>query len=181
MRARVFWLGAFRFLVLLFSLATLACNIGKWDHWTTTSSSRVLTLLSFSLLFHCSKPCVCQVHWLVSWICACKQTFMWLYACLSLSLFQYILYIVGPGVSIICSLALNVVSISSVKSTRGDRTLSILNLALMIAVIVYNTLKSGVVPWKPEPDADAPSSATPGFATYCTNYHDSTTANRCCK
>ncbi|KAI9316881.1 hypothetical protein BX666DRAFT_1947674 [Dichotomocladium elegans] len=95
------------------------------------------------------------------------------------SYIPYILYFVGPGVSLISSIALNIVSMTRVKSIRGDRILCMPNVAIMIAVIVYNTLKAGAVPWTKTPVEGVPSSATSTFVTYCKNIDDSVTANRC--
>ncbi|KAG0170047.1 hypothetical protein DFQ28_002636 [Apophysomyces sp. BC1034] len=68
---------------------------------------------------------------------------------------------------------------SNVKSIRADRVLSIINLPLLIAVIVYNTLKSGVIPWT-DGKEDGPSEVVLGFATYCDAYTGSqTTFLRC--
>ncbi|ORZ00403.1 hypothetical protein BCR43DRAFT_485154, partial [Syncephalastrum racemosum] len=91
----------------------------------------------------------------------------------------YILYFVGPGVSTLSAIALNIVSFSSVKSIRGDRAISVLNLALMIAVIVYNTLKSGVIPWTDGKESTS-ADINEGFATYCPTYSDKLTFYRCC-
>ena len=74
------------------------------------------------------------------------------------------------------------VSMSSVKSIRGDRSMGVLTLALMIAVIVYNTLKDGAFPWLDgHYDDGKPSSFNSGFATYCSNYKNEWSKYRCCK
>lgn len=93
---------------------------------------------------------------------------------------QYILYFVGPGVSMICAIALNIVSISSIKSVRGDRSMCVINVALMAACVVYNTLKQGVIPWSGGKASGGPKSANLGFASYCNLYNDKTTQLRCC-
>ncbi|KAI7849315.1 hypothetical protein BDC45DRAFT_278367 [Circinella umbellata] len=72
------------------------------------------------------------------------------------------------------------VSMSSVKSIRGDRSMGVLTLALMIAVIVYNTLKGGAFPWlNGHYDDGKPSSFNSGFATYCSNYKNEWSKYRC--
>ncbi|KAI9493123.1 hypothetical protein BDB00DRAFT_824496 [Zychaea mexicana] len=139
MRARVFWLAFFRFILLILSLAALACHIANIVLLTKQDDSG---------------------PWFPEHI-------------------PYVLYFVGPGVSVICSIALNMVSMSNVKSIRGDRTMGILNLALMIAVIVYNTLEGGVFPWIGGHDEDGPTTANRGFAAYCMNWAESTTQYRC--
>ncbi|KAF7727227.1 hypothetical protein EC973_007839 [Apophysomyces ossiformis] len=68
---------------------------------------------------------------------------------------------------------------SSVKSIRADRALSILNLLLLIAVIVFITLKSGTNPWT-DNTISGPSNTSMGFTTYCSVYRrDMTTYMRC--
>ncbi|KAI9277067.1 hypothetical protein BDA99DRAFT_494797 [Phascolomyces articulosus] len=132
MRARVFWLAFFRFIILILSLATLACHIAN-----------IVILMK-------NQPE--SKDWFPEHI-------------------PYVLYFVGPGVSLICAVALNMVSMSAVKSIRGDRSMGLLSLALMIAVIVYNTLEGGVFPWLAGSDAeDQPENVGKGFATYCNTY-----------
>ncbi|KAI8142217.1 hypothetical protein BJV82DRAFT_615994 [Fennellomyces sp. T-0311] len=87
----------------------------------------------------------------------------------------YTLYYVGAGFSFLCALALFVLSfMPSIRSTRGDRILSIICVALLIAVIVYNSLEGGLVPWLggtgTTPDPQAGIAEQKGFATYCSNY-----------
>ncbi|KAI9494796.1 hypothetical protein BDB00DRAFT_938098 [Zychaea mexicana] len=102
----------------------------------------------------------------------------------------YVLYYVGAGFSLICSVALLVVScMSNIRSIRGDRIVSVVCIALLIAVIVYNTIEAGVVPWLPSDiasDAQQNFPSTKGFATYCSDYSiannsdlTSKTTNRC--
>ncbi|KAI8375974.1 uncharacterized protein BYT42DRAFT_572957 [Radiomyces spectabilis] len=86
----------------------------------------------------------------------------------------YILYFVGPGFSIICSIALIFVSISTIKNIRGDRILSVINLILMIAVVVYNTLQAGVVPWTDGKEKDPGRGPYRGYADYCSFYGSGT-------
>ncbi|KAI9304620.1 hypothetical protein BJ944DRAFT_266582 [Cunninghamella echinulata] len=62
--------------------------------------------------------------------------------------YSYLLYFIGSGVSMISSIALLFVSISSSKAIRGDRVCGIINSALMVAVVIVCTLKSGPVPWE---------------------------------
>ncbi|KAI8145019.1 hypothetical protein BJV82DRAFT_604575 [Fennellomyces sp. T-0311] len=141
MRARVFWLAFFRFVLLVLSLATIACHIAQ-----------IVLLMRQS-----------------------DDTGPWFPEHI-----PYVLYFVGPGVSVICSVALNIVSWSSVKSIRGDRTMGILNLALMIACIVYNTLESGVFPWIGNLSVSSrPTNVNKGFAAYCNTWSDSNTQLRC--
>lgn len=59
--------------------------------------------------------------------------------------------------------------------------MSVLNIALLVAVIVYNTLKSGVIPWTDGKAKGGPSQANLGFASYCSSYQDTTTQYRCCE
>ncbi|KAI9023787.1 hypothetical protein CLU79DRAFT_117568 [Phycomyces nitens] len=94
------------------------------------------------------------------------------------SVVPYILYFVGPGVSVICSLTL-VISTWTIQAIRHDRILSGFNFALLVAVIVYSTLKSGTVPWT-NGQVAGPSSVPYGFASYCDIYSkDQTTFYRC--
>ncbi|SAL95669.1 hypothetical protein [Absidia glauca] len=82
--------------------------------------------------------------------------------------YAYILYFVGPGVSILSSLGLVLLTIT-VHSVHGDRVLGPLNLALMIATVVIGTLKSGPVPW--QPPSNAPSLPdTIGFQSSCSTF-----------
>ncbi|KAI9270645.1 hypothetical protein BDA99DRAFT_502351 [Phascolomyces articulosus] len=88
----------------------------------------------------------------------------------------YTLYYVGAGFSFICSIALLFVSfMRNIRSIRGDRIVSVINIALLIAVIIYGTLEAGPVPVLPvdqifsSGQLNLPSQK--GFATYCSDYH----------
>ncbi|KAG2228283.1 hypothetical protein INT45_011075, partial [Circinella minor] len=87
----------------------------------------------------------------------------------------YILYFVGAGFSFICSVALVfVIFMPNIRSIRGDRIISILCVALLIAVIIYGSLDTTTVPWVPIDQAmDSQQSQLPsqkGFVTYCSDY-----------
>lgn len=60
--------------------------------------------------------------------------------------------------------------------------MSAINLALMIIVIVYNTLKSGTIPWTDgiEQPSSTSSNIKAGYAPYCGSFSD-ITFYRCCK
>lgn len=66
------------------------------------------------------------------------------------------------------------------KSLLSDRVMSIINLLLFIAIIVYNSLESGTIPWTGSL-AKQFTSTTKGFASYCPDYDDNRTSIRCCK
>jgi hypothetical protein len=66
------------------------------------------------------------------------------------------------------------------KSLWSDRILCVINLLLSIAIIVYNSLQSGTIPWTGSV-AKPFKSNMKGFVTYCPNYHDSLSSIRCCK
>lgn len=66
------------------------------------------------------------------------------------------------------------------KSLIGDRVMSIINLLLCIAVVVYNSLQSGMIPWTGSLSRPFTSNAK-GWAPYCPSYTDSLTSVRCCK
>lgn len=71
---------------------------------------------------------------------------------------------------------------SARKSLLGDRVLSVINLLLFIAIVVYNTLEAGTVPWTGallNKQFIAPD--TKGWANYCPNYTDQGIMIRCCK
>lgn len=71
---------------------------------------------------------------------------------------------------------------SSRKSLMGDRVLSIINLMLYIAIIAYNAMNVGTVPWTgtmPNKQFVAPN--THGWADYCANYTNEGIRDRCCK
>ncbi|KAL0087865.1 hypothetical protein J3Q64DRAFT_1833214 [Phycomyces blakesleeanus] len=94
------------------------------------------------------------------------------------SMVPYILYFVGPGFSVICALTL-VISTWTIQAIRHDRILSGFNIALLIAVIIYSTMKSGTIPWT-NGQVTEPSSTPYGFASYCDTYSkDQTTFYRC--
>ena len=91
----------------------------------------------------------------------------------------------GAGFSFICSVALLIVAfMPNIRSIRGDRIISILCVALLIAVIIYGSLEATTVPWMPIDQVDAqqsPLSSQKGFVTYCSDYSVPTIINRCCK
>lgn len=93
---------------------------------------------------------------------------------------QYILYYVGPIVSILSATVLLVVGCVFSKSLWSDRITSCINLLLFIAIIVYNSLTSGTVPWMGSA-SNSNTSTMKGYVTYCSNYSDSLMSNRCCK
>lgn len=93
---------------------------------------------------------------------------------------QYILYYVGPIVSILSATVLLVVGCVFSKSLWSDRITSLINLLLFIAIIVYNSLKSGTIPWTGSV-SNSLTSTMKGYVTYCPNYSDSIMSNRCCK
>ncbi|CAO3611421.1 unnamed protein product [Mucor hiemalis] len=55
------------------------------------------------------------------------------------------------------------------KSLIGDRVMSIINLLLFIAIVVYNSLQSGMIPWTGAVSKPFTSDAK-GWASYCSNY-----------
>ena len=99
----------------------------------------------------------------------------------------------GAGFSFICSVALLIVAfMPNIRSIRGDRIISILCVALLIAVIIYGSLETIAVPWMPIDQAiDAQQSqlsSQKGFVSYCSDYSVPTNLNlqkviinRCCK
>ncbi|KAL7310378.1 hypothetical protein PS15m_009889 [Mucor circinelloides] len=90
----------------------------------------------------------------------------------------YILYYVGPIVSILSATVLLVVGCVFSKSLWSDRITSCINLLLFIAIIVYNSLTSGTVPWMGSA-SNSNTSTMKGYVTYCSNYSDSLMSNRC--
>ncbi|KAI9311793.1 hypothetical protein BX666DRAFT_895372 [Dichotomocladium elegans] len=102
-----------------------------------------------------------------------------------LAFFRFFVLFLSLG-TIACHIA-NLVLLGSrdwwpryIPSIRGDRTMAILNLALMVAVIIYNTLKGGPMPWTNNADEPgAPAKTSPGFATYCFAYRNPKTIMRC--
>lgn len=93
---------------------------------------------------------------------------------------QYTLYYAGSGFSLLSSIILLILSTTSIHTVSPDRFLSVINAAFLIAVVVYNTLKSGTIPWTGNNNNLAPNQM--GFATYCSSYdNDETTFYRCCK
>ncbi|KAI8064587.1 hypothetical protein BC940DRAFT_305460 [Gongronella butleri] len=87
----------------------------------------------------------------------------------------YYLYFAGPGVSTISSIALVALIVFGVHTIRGDRVFALLNAALMIAVVVTNTLLTNYVPWTP--DHGYPLSGK-GFQAHCPS-SDTVMKNRC--
>ncbi|EPB82290.1 hypothetical protein HMPREF1544_10970 [Mucor circinelloides 1006PhL] len=90
----------------------------------------------------------------------------------------YILYYVGPIVSILSATVLLIVGCVFSKSLWSDRITSCINLLLFIAIIVYNSLTSGTVPWMGSV-SNSNTSTMKGYVTYCSNYSDSLMSNRC--
>ncbi|ORY98708.1 hypothetical protein BCR43DRAFT_488020 [Syncephalastrum racemosum] len=91
----------------------------------------------------------------------------------------FILYYVGSGFSLLSSLGLTLQSMTNYQTVASDRFFSIVNAALLVAVVVYNSLRSGVIPWTNGTDSDAPSMFNQGWATYCSVYSNNTSMNRC--
>ncbi|GAA5810494.1 hypothetical protein MFLAVUS_003916 [Mucor flavus] len=90
----------------------------------------------------------------------------------------YILYYVAPIVSILSIFILFFLSCINSKSLFSDRVMSLINLLLCIAVVVYNSLKSDTVPWTGSLTKQF-ISRSKGYASYCSNYNDGITATRC--
>ncbi|CEP08583.1 hypothetical protein [Parasitella parasitica] len=90
----------------------------------------------------------------------------------------YILYYVGPIVSILSATVLLVVGCVSSKSLWSDRITGCINVLLFIAIIVYNSLTSGTIPWTGSV-ANSNMSTMKGYVTYCSNYSDSLMSSRC--
>ncbi|KAI7878661.1 hypothetical protein K492DRAFT_196673 [Lichtheimia hyalospora FSU 10163] len=85
----------------------------------------------------------------------------------------YTLYYVAHGFSCLCALVL-ILSTFQRKTIRPDRLLSIVNAALTIAVLVYNSISSGNIPWVGFADTPwrGPHDHTQkGLATYCSDYN----------
>ncbi|KAG2207003.1 hypothetical protein INT47_008472, partial [Mucor saturninus] len=90
----------------------------------------------------------------------------------------YILYYVGPIVSILSIFILLILGCIQSKSLLSDRVMSIINLLLFIAIAVYNSLQSGTIPWTGNLTKQFTSN-TKGYASYCSNYEDNRTSIRC--
>lgn len=59
--------------------------------------------------------------------------------------------------------------------------MSIINLLLCIAVVVYNSLQAGMIPWQGAV-SNSFTSNEKGWATYCSNYGGTGLVSvRCCK
>ncbi|ORX53474.1 hypothetical protein DM01DRAFT_1336011 [Hesseltinella vesiculosa] len=76
----------------------------------------------------------------------------------------YFLYFIGPGISVISSLALVALVCFNVPTIRGDRVLALLNAALMIAVVIASTLLTQYVPWTP---GQTYTLSSKGFQPHC--------------
>jgi hypothetical protein len=93
---------------------------------------------------------------------------------------QYTLYYVGSIVSVLSATLLLILGLFNVKSVLGDRIVSFINLLLLIAIAVYNSLESHTVPWMGRVEYEF-SSQIKGYAPYCSNYNSDNTFKRCCK
>ncbi|CAO3675314.1 unnamed protein product [Rhizopus stolonifer] len=89
----------------------------------------------------------------------------------------YTLYYVGPLVSIISINALFIIGYRT-QSLIGDRVLSLLNTALYVAIVVYNTKKSGTIPWLGDATTGFTSNIQ-GWVPYCSTYSYINTSLRC--
>lgn len=76
--------------------------------------------------------------------------------------------------------ALLLIGCIGAKSLWSDRIVSVINLLLSIAIIVYNSLQSGTIPWTGAVTKPFESTMK-GFVTYCSDYDDTLNSIRCCK
>ncbi|KAI8385756.1 hypothetical protein BD560DRAFT_384256 [Blakeslea trispora] len=90
----------------------------------------------------------------------------------------YTLYYVGSIVSILSVTFILIFGCFMSKSLLSDRIISLINIALCIAVAVYTTLKSGTIPWTGS-TFNSFSSPMHGYVNYCSFYSDSMLSSRC--
>ncbi|KAI8077354.1 uncharacterized protein B0P05DRAFT_128897 [Gilbertella persicaria] len=158
MKGKVLALYLIRFVILLLSLGTLGCHVG------TRKCILIYCLLTFFIAYKSAQLVL---------LSQTKGTENWWPHYV-----PYTLYYVGSIVSIISSTFLLIFGCTLSKSLLSDRILSLINLALYVAVVVYNSLASGNIPWTGSL-AKPISSDMKGYVNYCSGYTDSSLYNRC--
>ncbi|KAI7908039.1 uncharacterized protein BX663DRAFT_539408 [Cokeromyces recurvatus] len=92
----------------------------------------------------------------------------------------YILYYAGTISSVLSSTVLLFLNCMLLlpKLLWYDCLISIINMLLFVSIIIYISLKSGVIPWTGNIEKQF-SSTTKGYVTYCSNYDDDNMLIRC--